>query len=871
MTAQNLSWVKQLGGPNSDEGRSVAVDKQGNVLTTGVFEGTADFDPGDGISELTSTAGSNDVFINKLDANGNLLWTNQIGGAGNEYAFSITTDVSGNIYVIGLFSGTVDFDSGPGTFDMNSVSQTEDIFIAKLDASGNLIWAKQMGGISDDYGYSIAVDAAGNVYSTGYFQFTADFDPGPNEYNLTAESGGIGGDIFVSKLDPSGNFLWAKRIGGADTELAYSVATDDLHNVYITGLFESATDFDPGDNTFSLTPQGYDIFICKLTSDGDFAWAKQFGGPANDIGRSIAVDGSGNVHVTGDFGGTLEFEPGVAPHTFNSFGSTDILVVKLNSSGAVIWVKQLGGIDDDHATAISLDETGNVYTTGGFHGTGDFDPGPETNSLSSGNSGDIFISKLGTDGDFKWAKQLGSSIWGGMGYSIAVDRNGVAVTTGYFEGTVDFDPGPNVKDLSSDGYYTDIFVHKVTPCYTKIDAVVACDSYKWIDGKTYTTSNNTATSILTDETGCDSFVTLNLTINKSTSSIDVVTACDSYKWIDGNTYTTSNNTATYKLTNKVGCDSLVALNLIINKSTSSIDVVAACDSYKWIDGNTYTTSNNIATHTLTNKVGCDSLIALNLTIHKSTSSIDVVAACDSFKWINGNTYTTSNNTATYKLTNKVGCDSLVALNLTISKSTSSIDVVAACNSYKWIDGKTYTTSTKTPTYMLTSKAGCDSLLTLNLTINKVDTTVVSTPPTNKANAKDATYKWFNCDTNNYIPEANSRSFNPSVKGVYAVEVIQNGCVGRSKCVQFIITGIEEEAAESIYVYPNPTKGSFDLNLSSRFADSEIKIFNSLGAVVTELKASNDKLNFFIEEPSGLFILSITSPGGEKVSIKVIKE
>src|SRR5258708_19018608 len=174
---QNLLWVKQFGGPNSDEGRSVTVDKQGNVLTTGVFEGTVDFDPGAGTFNLTSVSASNDVFISKLDPNGNMLWTKQIGGAGNEYAFSITTDASGNIYVIGIFSGTADFDSGSGTFNMTSVSAGEDIFITKLDPSGNLLWAKQMGGISNDYGYSIALDASGSVYSTVYFQYTPDFDP----------------------------------------------------------------------------------------------------------------------------------------------------------------------------------------------------------------------------------------------------------------------------------------------------------------------------------------------------------------------------------------------------------------------------------------------------------------------------------------------------------------------------------------------------------------------------------------------------------------------------------------------------------------------------------------------------------------------
>ncbi len=187
------------------------------------------------------------------------------------------------------------------------------------------------------------------------------------------------------------------------------------------------------------------------------------------------------------------------------------------------------------------------------------------------------------------------------------------------------------------------------------DTQIACDNYTWIDGVTYTTSNNTATFTLTNVAGCDSLVTLNLTIN-SNSGTDTQIACDSYTWIDGVTYTTSNNTATFTLTNVAGCDSLVTLNLTIN-SNSGTDTQIACDSYTWIDGVTYTTSNNTATFTLTNVAGCDSLVTLNLTINNSNSGIDNQIACDSFTWIDGITYTADNNSATHTLTNLAGCDS----------------------------------------------------------------------------------------------------------------------------------------------------------------------------------------------------------------------
>jgi PDZ domain-containing secreted protein len=171
------------------------------------------------------------------------------------------------------------------------------------------------------------------------------------------------------------------------------------------------------------------------------------------------------------------------------------------------------------------------------------------------------------------------------------------------------------------------------------------------------------------------------------SGLNNITACDSYTWINGITYTASNNTATHTLSNTAGCDSVVTLDLIINNNSSSgTDVITACDSLTWVDGVTYTTSNNTATYTLTNAVGCDSLVTMDLIINNSSSGTDAIIASDSLTWINGVNYKTSNNKATYNLTNAVGCDSLVTIDLIINNSTSGTDVQTARNSISWIDG-----------------------------------------------------------------------------------------------------------------------------------------------------------------------------------------
>ena len=260
-----------------------------------------------------------------------------------------------------------------------------------------------------------------------------------------------------------------------------------------------------------------------------------------------------------------------------------------------------------------------------------------------------------------------------------------------------------------------------------IDVQTACNTYTWIDGNNYTTSNNTATYTIVGgaANGCDSIITLNLTINNPVYGIDVQTACNSYVWIDGNNYTTSSSTAIHTIIGGSinGCDSIVTLNLTINNSVNGIDVQTACNSYTWIDGINYTTSNNTATHTIIGGAinGCDSIIALNLTIVNIINSIDTIVACDSLTWIDGNNYTTSNNAATHTIIGGAinGCDSLITLNLTINNTGSSTDTQVACDSYIWIDGNNYTASNNTATYTIAGGAanGCDSIITLNLTIN----------------------------------------------------------------------------------------------------------------------------------------------------------
>ena len=447
-------WAKQIGGTNSDLGFSIAVDNSGNVYTTGYFWGTCDFDPGSGTYNLTSFA-FDDIYISKLDAAGNFVWAKQMGGISGERGYSVAVDNNGNVYTTGYFWGTCDFDPGSGTYNLNSGPYSA-IFVSKLDAAGNFVWAKKMGGTGSDEGSYMVIDNNGNVYSTGQFSGVCDFDPGPGTYNLTS-FGEV--DCFVSKLDASGNFVWATHMGGPGSAGGKSITVDNNENVYSAGIFSDTCDFDPGNGIYNLTSSGFhDIFVSKLDAAGNFVWAKQLGGTEYSDVSSVAVDNVGSVYTAGYFEGTCDFDPTSGNYNLTSFGSSDIFISKLDASGNFVWAKQIGGFNTENGFSVALDDIGNIYTTGFFDGTCDFDPGSGVYNLTSFNL-DIFISKLDAAGNFVSAIQMGGIASLSEGHSIAVDNIENVYITGYLTDTCDFDPSSETYNLGSFGDY-DIFVAK---------------------------------------------------------------------------------------------------------------------------------------------------------------------------------------------------------------------------------------------------------------------------------------------------------------------------------------------------------------------------------------------------------------------------
>ena len=322
----NFVWVKNLGGGRNSRSFSIIADASGNIYTTGEFSDTTDFDP-DPVKSFDLVTKASNIFISKLDASGNFVWAKHMGGSSG-WGKSLALDAEGNIYSMGVFHGTVDFDPGVNVFNL-SAGLNANIFISKLDGFGNFIWARNIGGYTQLAGRSIAVDALENVYTTGYFDNTADFDPGPKTFNLTSSTGSQ--DIFISKLDGAGNFVWAKSIGGKGVAYGYPIALDVSGNVYVSGFFWGTMDCDPGPGLYNLNSVGgYTIFISKLNSAGDFCWAVNLGG---GYATSVTLDVKGNIYAAGSFEKTTDFNPdSLSSFNLTSFGSSDIFIHKMSQA-----------------------------------------------------------------------------------------------------------------------------------------------------------------------------------------------------------------------------------------------------------------------------------------------------------------------------------------------------------------------------------------------------------------------------------------------------------------------------------------------------------------------------------------------------------
>jgi hypothetical protein len=463
------------------------IDNNNDLIIVGFFAMTSDFDPGSGVVSLTPTSGYEDIFILKLNSQGNFIFVKGIGGSSSDVAQFVTTDGANNIYVTGQFKGSVDFDPSASTLNLGGGNGS--VFVLKLNASGDLVWAKNfvnqnstpdlLGGYHD-IGVSICVDSQGRVHIAGEFYGTVDFDPGVGSFPLTFQV--INGlspskNIFYAALDENGLFISAHSIKGYRPFMT----KDPLDNLYLQGTFlDQLVDFDPGTGTSNLSTTGAgQSFLRKMDSNGNFLWVRNMGF--------------------------------IAPGWLN------------------------------YVHTLTCDIDNNVYVSSGFRGSFDSDPSANVNTVNNvgiNNNINSFITKLFPNGDFAWTVSYGSANSNNVLKSFVIDNSNAIISVGELADgqDCDFDPSASFYDLTGGMN----FMQKLGQCIPTSSSItpVSCGDYTAPDGQVYTQSGS-YTAVIPNVAGCDSTISISLTIPTFDVTVSqtgaILTANASgqqYQWID---------------------------------------------------------------------------------------------------------------------------------------------------------------------------------------------------------------------------------------------------------------------------------------------------------------------------------------------------
>lgn len=718
-----------------------------------------------------------------------LEWAKTMAGSGANEGFAITADADGNVYSCGGFTGSGDFDPGPGGVSLTSSPiDMYGMYVQKLDSSGILVWVKQIGaGAGFGRANSITTDKMGNVYITGVFSGSVDFDSGPGVFTLSASGTScLTTHIFVLKLDASGGFVWAKEFesnnlsgcnGGIQNRPeANSIMVDEAGFIYTTGAFGDTTDFDPGPGNFILYPsvlvyqgQSYttlDLYITKLDSGGNFIWAKKIGSGGNntgsnsETGREIRYS-EGYLYISGVVQGQtpVDYDPGNGVFSMISFcpGALGFnsYVVKLDTAGDFSWAKMITSNNSVEITAMNIDNSGEVLIGGTFTAASpaDLDPSPANYYLTTSLNGfSGFLAKWDSSGGFQWAGVIeGKGTINPAAEAKTVKITGVTTDyqrntywAGYFNDTIDFDPQSGQYLLAS-----------------KRGVSVFGDT------------------VFTD----DAFI---LKVSPSGGLISVI-----------------------KTEQKD--------NLSGNEHSRGI----ALDS----ENNIFTTGS-----------------------YNDTTDFDP-------------------SSGTFYLSNG-GFSNIFIQKLSQCRITS-ISEVEACDEY-FFNNQYYSSSGVYSEYFNGSD-GCDSVITIHLTIATLNTATSVSGGTISANQQGVSYQWINCQNGAPVTGAVFPDFTPQISGSYAV-ILDNGlCQDTSLCVEISVTGISEALSGGMNLYPNPLESSITIEFDNPLKSGKLMLYDSKGSLIyTETGLSGNRFHLdTLEWEQGIYLLDIREDK-TRFSKKVIK-
>lgn len=471
--AQQFGWAHSLDVGDYARGRAVAVDANGYVYFASELSDQADMDPGPGTFMIGPVLpATNATVIAKYDSLGQFIWAGSLNGDAQVWGMDL--DPSGNVCIGGMFQNTVDFDPGSGAYNLTS-NGNFDVFTLKLTSSGNFVWAGAQGGPNLDILAQLRVDPAGNIITTGEYRNAADFDPGPGVFTLNTN--GSHRNTFISKITPNGTLDWAKTFASSQNNYTLNAEVDQLGNIYIPGIFEGTTDFDPGPGVNSLTPALNTGYFVKLDPQGNLVSVIDFPGTASAYIVDVAVSPTGASYLAGRiYGATADVDPGPGTVSLSPVTGESSFVLKLDAQGDYVSVihfdNAIGKLEGDQ---IEVTPQGEVFYAGIISDSFDVDPGPATHMITPVGYQDHFVVKLDSIGNFLWAGQFESTATTEL-FDMKADPNHGLYFAGYYEFDIDLDPSLSIQTETSSGWSESFLTKmKISPYNNLVEGLVYYD------------------------------------------------------------------------------------------------------------------------------------------------------------------------------------------------------------------------------------------------------------------------------------------------------------------------------------------------------------------------------------------------------------
>ncbi|MFZ9942755.1 MAG: T9SS type A sorting domain-containing protein [Bacteroidia bacterium] len=424
--AQNVSWAIGTGNTGSDQGYDISNDSLGNIYVTGWFSGSALF----GGQTLVST-GLQDVFVASYDSSGNLNWVRQAGSVANDVSAGIATAPNGDTYITGWFKDTCNFN---GNIVISHGSN--DMFVAKYDVNGTLLWVQSGGGTLDDYGNRVAISSDGGVTIAGSFKNT--FDASGQQMTSNGNR-----DALICHYDSNGQLVWMRGIGGSSEDRAYGIIQDANDNYFITGLFSDVVDFD---GTTLTCNSFYATYLAKLSSQGNVIWAVKGDAGANDFARGfgVMVDLQGNVVTNGFYSGTLNMGGATLAASGGQYDQ-DSYLIKFTNNGTLLWARTAGGSSTDQGLDLHHTSNNEILAVGFFHDVANF----QNTTITATGLADVYVAKYDGSGNVLSVSGFGGS-GNEYGYGVTSDDDGNVYLTGVFTGASQMGSIPLVSNGGND-------------------------------------------------------------------------------------------------------------------------------------------------------------------------------------------------------------------------------------------------------------------------------------------------------------------------------------------------------------------------------------------------------------------------------------